>query len=212
MPNQLPQIANRSLTIIQEYADTAVEWSEFEPKGDMVSSMLVPKGVPPLTRNNENGNPVVVIALKNGFFLHMNIAFDRKKPSQLRSLSIQYYDVEDQLLRVDWSYSDLQKGSHPQPHWHMSPQLKGRQERLPMRSFEEYNQPGYIDFVQEQMNKVELDMSRVHLYLAYSKNIKSLLFDTTTEVIDWLDYTMDYIDKQFCSLKNRSNTFNSAGV
>lgn len=212
MPNQPPQIINRSLPLFQQYTELVLKWVE-APYGDLLSYTLEADGVPPLTRNNENGTPVVVFALDNGFFLYVNMAFDSKKTSQLRSLSIHYYDSDEQLLRIDWSYSDLQRGIHAQPHWHMSPQLKGHQEKQPVLSFNEYNQQSYMGFLQEQESKeLELDLSRMHLYMAYSGKEKSLKFDTPMEVVNWLEYTMDYIDKQIRALKNRSIIENSAGI
>lgn len=204
MPNQLPQIANRSLKVIQPYTELALKWGS-TPNRDLLSYTLEADGVPSQSRNNENGAAVIVFALKNGFFLHVNMAFDPKRPSQLRSLSIHYYDLNEQLLRIDWSYSDLQRGIHAQPHWHMSPRLKGHPEKQPKLSFEEYNQQGYMDYLEKQdCKEIELDLSRIHLYMAYSEKEKSLKFDTPMEVVNWLEFTMDYDDKQILSLVNRS--------
>ena len=205
MASNYPKLATFCLNVVREFAAVPIDWDEFKLYRDMWSSALVSR-VNPQTRYNENGNVVSVIALKNGYFLHMNMSFDYPKKDKLQAISIHFYDNEGQLLRVDWAYQELMRNKHAQPHWHVNTRLQKNHNGEPTTySFKEYMT--FQNFQQEEEDqKIGLDLSRMHLYMTYNdeKITSSLNFRDKNDVRIWLRYTLEYVNEQFRLLEKHS--------
>ena len=201
MASNNPKLANFCLDVVREFAAFPIEWDEFRLYRDKWSSTLVSR-VSPQTRYNENGNVVSVIALKNGYFLHVNMSFEYPKKDKLLAISIHFYDNKEQLLRIDWAYQELMREKHAQPHWHVKTRLqKSHDGEQTAHSFEEYKT--YQNFQQEEEDKkIGLDLSRMHLFMAYNdeKFTSSLNFRDNHDVRTWLRYTLEYVNEQLCFL------------
>lgn len=205
MASNNPKLANFCLDVVREFAAVSIEWDEFQLYRDKWSSTLVSR-VSPQTRYNENGNVVSVVALKNGYFLHMNMSFDFPKKDKIQAISIHFYDDEEQLLRVDWAYQELMREKHAQPHWHVNTCLqKSYDGEQTAHSFEEYKTYQNFRHEEERM-RIGLDLSRMHLFMAYNneKLTSSLNFRDNHDVRTWLRYTLEYVNEQLCFLGNHS--------
>ena len=198
-----PQIANFCLGIVSPYIYDSVKWNEFARYRDSIYSALICRTIP-LTRKNENGEMVSVVPMKNGFFLHMKLVFDYPKTSNLQSITMHFYDQEELLLRVDWSYKEYLLKKHPQPHWHMHSKSSIITDNgVSTMSYSNYNT--FLTYHPKDIEEHIIDVNRLHLYMAYNKENQSCIdFREKNTLVQWLNYTMKYLDEHFCALKDYS--------
>ena len=202
MAYKQPRIATFCQALVKRYTDYDVNWVDFDRYRNTWSSMLISYSNPQ-TRYNENGKSVSAIELRNGLFLHVGIAFDYNSKSLLQSISIHFYDEERMLLRADWSYAELERGVHAQPHWHMSSTFKKSiSTQSGSQSFSDFDK--FEGFKSEETDVVEsmIDISRIHLFMAYREGDTSLNFREKGVMEEWLTYTLRYMDEQFHLVRN----------
>lgn len=200
MAQNNPKIAGLCLNIVKNYAIGAIGWSEFEMHRDVWSSTICSIDSPQ-TRLGESGRPLAVVPLQNGCSLYMNMSFDSHKHSNLKALSLHFYDTDQLLIRVDWSEKEMQTAKHAQPHWHFFAKtnctLNASNVKLP-ESFDLFEK--YKTSLELEQKADELDLSRVHFYMAYKDDGTNLDFQNEKVLKSWLDYTLDYLNGQFMNL------------
>lgn len=200
MAQNKPKIAGLCLNIIQKYAIGTIGWSEFVMYRDMWSGMICSIDSPQ-TRLGESDRSLAVVPLQNGCYLYMNMSFDSHKHSNLKALSLHFYDTDQLLIRVDWSEKEMQTAKHAQPHWHFCAKtnctLNASNVKL-SESFEMFEK--YETSSELEQKADELDFSRVHFYMAYKDNTTNLNFQDEKVLKNWLDYTLDYLNGQFMNL------------
>ena len=197
-----PKIATFCLEEVKKCTDFDVQWAEFNViDQDRCGSYII-------SPNNlriiyEDGNPISLIEMHSGFLMSIGLVLDYPRKTQLIAISIHFYDKEKLLLRTDWSYQDYLKGVHAQPHWHFSPLLKGTKESLRIpQTFAEFDGFSNYDKEETPSKTKELDLSRMHLYMAYTEKNASLNLQELSVLRNWLGYTLSYMNDQFCLLED----------
>lgn len=152
------------------------------------------------TRKDENGQPLRVIELKNGYCLNCCLAyvFNSQGNSSLYSVSMKFFDNYRILFRAEWQQN---KGRvlHPQPHWHLDAQGIIVRETIP-ESFEEMigEQESFESFTEDKYSDNEqiTDLSRLHFYMCYNAQNHFIDMNSGSNLINWIKETMRSIDEQ----------------
>ena len=204
MAYKIPKSANLCLNIIKQYTITIdVFWNEFQCCRNTYRSEL--NSIYAETRKNTHGIVVPVVMLKNGYCIYFGMVFDRKKISQLLSLSLQFYDQEGELFRIDWEGNKID-GDISQPHWHFHNEVKVLMDNRYEKDvcYDDYG--SYVNYLEiVEQTKKQYDVGRIHFYATYNNSkIENLDFWDDKILCTWLEYTMKNINNQLHSIKNHS--------
>lgn len=204
MACNIPKSANFCLAIIKRYTITNdVFWNDFQCYRNTYRSEL--NSIYTETRKNTHGIAVPVVMLKNGYCIYFGMAFDRKKTSQLSSLSLQFYDQESELFRIDWDGNKID-GDISQPHWHFHNEVKMLMDNRYEKDvcYDDYG--SFVNYLEiAEQTKKQYDVGRIHFYATYNNSkIDNLDFLDDKILCAWLEYTMNNVNNQLHSIKNHS--------
>ena len=202
MASKTPKSASFCLAIIKKYTiNNDVFWNDFQCYRNVCKSEL--NSCYAETRKNARGIVVPVVMLKNGYCIYFGMEFDRNKTSQLSTLSLQFYDEENELFRIDWD-GNKKDNTISQPHWHFHNELNiSVDERIYKdvyySEYESYN--NYLEIANQTKNKY--DLGRIHFYATYNNaKIENLDFSDDKILRAWLELTMENLNDQLSAIKN----------
>ena len=139
---------------------------------------------------------VPIVAIREGFNLYASIGYTnmgKKNKPVVSSVSFQVFDMERLLFRAEWTEEPKEDKPHSQPHWHFHPysQSDAKEEKLPQR-FEDTLQGGFLNTLDEEVEKGRIDIADMHLTMDY--NIASDSYERPwdeTRVQEWAYKTID---------------------
>ncbi len=166
------------------------------------------------TRTNAHGKDEPVVRLNSGFYMSFSIGY---KPNgnkiEFKNISLQFFDIDSLLFRAEWDNWNIKQEDsaehedvkqHPQPHWHLADNKKGRTETKQVNSFSELvEQSSFSSFSRTEETSQEYDYSRLHFFMRMDGSNFPYYYDLTREADFklWLLETMKYVDHEFKSLK-----------
>jgi hypothetical protein len=206
------KIVTFCLHILKKYALHEIEASVDEANPDVY---FIQNKKPALTlyRKSAHSRDVPAIALKNGFLLHLGIAFeriDRTKPKtgyKFKGISLQLFKDHSLLFRAEWDNKSDRETIHPQPHWHIEPMavFNGKEiDKEIQHTFEELldeNQHGFLNYLERDALKKEKVFSYEKFHFAMSskwhKNEPACNIPFTEQNLNyWLENCLSSIDQQ----------------
>jgi len=207
------------LDIVKDYLDEDAKFEADINSSKEKSYHLSPASGNWATRMNAHGKREPVVRLNNGFYMSFSIGY---KPQgnkiEFKNISLQFFDVDSLLFRAEWDNWNIKREEspeqedikkHPQPHWHLADNKKGRTDLNPVNSFTELVEQGsFNSFARTEEKPQEYDYSRLHFFMRMDGSNFPYYFDLTKEADFklWLRETMKYVDHEFNCLKKNKKT------
>jgi hypothetical protein len=163
-----------------------------------------------------NGQKIPVVLMMNDIWLHFSIQYRRVnlnkgKSHEIEGLTLQFYqennDVKTLLFRAEWDNSDPNEFFHPQPHWHLHPEIKYMidGESFNAETFKDYaelvkNEDSFASEILNAEKEEKSTLSSFHFAMAclWYSNItdKARVPLTEQNLLNWLTGCLENINLQ----------------